>query len=246
MSDSPLDPLDVKSYRFQLHLGRRLRGWLVAGILVVAPLALTGYIVWELVGYFDSLVERWIPVSLNPGTYLPVKVPGYGLVVVLAGLTLIGAVTASLLGRWFVGLSERMVSRTPIVNGLYGAIKQIVETVFAKRSETFRQVVLVEFPRPEAWTIAFVCGTAHGEIARTSEEELVPVYVPTTPNPTSGYLIFVPRSQVRTLHMSVEDGLKLVVSLGIVRPGDPMLPAVPPVPPTPGDPALITTQPERK
>jgi uncharacterized membrane protein len=220
MTDGTPDPAEAKPHGFRHDLGRRLKGWLVAGILVVAPLALTGYIVWELVGYFDSLVERFMPAQLNPSTYLPVRVPGYGLVVVLAGLTLIGAVTRGLLGRWLVHLSERMVESTPFVSGLYGAIKQIVETVFAKRSETFRQVVLVEYPRPEVWTIAFVCGVPHGEIARMTGEDMVPVYVPTTPNPTSGFLLFVPRRQVKPLRMTVEEGLKLVVSLGIVAPPD--------------------------
>ena len=158
MTDSSLEPADPKPSRFHHSLGRRLRGWLVAGILVVVPLALTAYIVWELIGYFDSLVERWVPAYLNPETYLPFKIPGYGVVVVALGLTLIGAVTASLIGRWAVRIGDRIIARTPFISGIYGAIKQIVGTVVAQKSETFRQVVLVEYPRPEAWTIAFVPG----------------------------------------------------------------------------------------
>jgi uncharacterized membrane protein len=220
MTDSLLEPAGSRPPRFHQSIGRRLRGWLVAGILVVVPVALTAYIVWELVGYFDSLVERWIPSSLNPGTYLPFKIPGYGEVVVVFGLTLIGAVTASLIGRWTIRLGDRIIARTPIVSGLYGAIKQIVETVVAQKSETFRQVVLVEYPRPESWTIAFVCGHTHTEVVRNVGEELVPLYVPTTPNPTSGFLLFVPRRQVKPLKMTVEEALKLIVSLGIVLPPD--------------------------
>ncbi len=220
MTDSASEPAGSRPSRFHQSIGRRLRGWLVAGILVVVPVALTAYIVWELVGYFDSLVERWIPVSLNPGTYLPFKIPGYGVVVVAFGLTLIGAVTASLIGRWTIRLGDRIIARTPIVSGLYGAIKQIVETVVAQKSETFRQVVLVEYPRAGSWTIAFVCGHTHTEVMRAVGEELVPLYVPTTPNPTSGFLLFVPRRQVKPLKMTVEEALKLIVSLGIVLPPD--------------------------
>lgn len=220
MTDSASEPAGSRSPRFHHSIGRRLRGWLVAGILVTAPLALTSYIVWELIGYFDALVERWIPVHLNPGTYLPFKIPGYGVLVVALGLTLIGAVTASLIGRWAIGLGDRIIARTPLVSGLYGAIKQVVETVFAQKSETFRQVVLVEYPRREAWTIAFVCGQTHTEVVREIGEELIPIYVPTTPNPTSGFLLFVPRNQIKPLKMTVEEALKLIVSLGIVLPPD--------------------------
>ncbi len=230
MTDRAFEPAGSKPPRFHQHLGRRLRGWLVAGILVVVPVALTAYIVWELVGYFDSLVERWMPSHLNPGTYLPFKIPGYGVVVVAIGLTLIGAVTASLLGRWAVRLGDRMIARTPFISGLYGTIKQVVETVVAQKSNTFRQVVLVEYPRAESWTIAFVCGEAHTEVVRLAGEEMVSLYVPTTPNPTSGFLLFVPRRQVKPLKMSVEEALKLIVSLGIVLPPDRGL-----EPPTPND-----------
>ena len=230
MTDSVFEPAGPKPPRFHQHLGRRLRGWLVAGILVVVPLALTAYIVWELVGYFDSLVERWIPTHLNPGNYLPFRIPGYGVVVVAIGLTLIGAVTASLLGRWAVRLSDRMIARTPFISGLYGTIKQVVESVVAQKSKTFRQVVLVEYPRPESWTIAFVCGETHTEVVRLVGEEMVSLYVPTTPNPTSGFLLFVPRRQVKPLKMSVEEALKLIGSLGIVLPPDRGL-----EPPTPND-----------
>ncbi|MBM3546773.1 MAG: DUF502 domain-containing protein [Alphaproteobacteria bacterium] len=220
MTDSASDPAGSPPPRFHQSIGRRLRGWLVAGILVTVPLALTAYIVWQLVGYFDSMVERWVPTSLNPGTYLPFKIPGYGVVVVALGLTVIGAITASLIGRWAVGLGDRIIARTPLISGLYGAIKQIVETVFAQKSETFRQVVLVEYPRRDAWTIAFVCGVTHTEVVREVGEELLPIYVPTTPNPTSGFLLFVPRGHVKPLKMTVEEALKLIVSLGIVLPPD--------------------------
>lgn len=220
MTDSASEPAAPRPPHFHQHLGRRLRGWLVAGILVVIPLALTASIVWELVGYFDALVERWIPDYLNPGTYLPYKVPGYGLVVVIIGLTIIGAVTASLLGRWVVRLGDRIIARTPFVSGLYGAIKQVIETVVAQKTDTFRQVVLVEYPRRECWTIAFVCGQVHAELTRAVGDEMVSLYVPTTPNPTSGFLLFVPRRDVKPLRMTVEEALKLIVSLGIVLPPD--------------------------
>ncbi|MBL8710985.1 MAG: DUF502 domain-containing protein, partial [Rhodospirillaceae bacterium] len=132
--------------------------------------------------------------------------------------TTVGAVTAGIFGRITRQLMESVLNRLPIIRGLYGAIKQITETVLANKSAAFRECVLVEFPRKNAWTIAFVTGATPPDVAEIAGNDLVTLYVPTTPNPTSGYLIFVPREEVRHLDMSVEDGIKLIVSGGIVAP----------------------------
>jgi uncharacterized membrane protein len=200
------------------RLGARLRGYLVAGVLVTAPIGVTLYLAWSIISFFDTHVRSVVPDRYNPESYLPIAVPGIGLLVVLVGLILVGWLAAGLVGRFVVGLGERLVQRTPVVRSIYGFVKQVIETTMSQRGGSFRQVVLVEFPRKGAWTIGFVTGTPNDEIRRAGED-LISVFCPTSPNPTSGYLIFVPRRDAIVLSMSVEDGLKLVVSGGIAQSG---------------------------
>jgi uncharacterized membrane protein len=200
-------------------LAERLRAYLVAGLLVTGPIGLTFYLAWLFVSSVDGWVARLLPAEYNPASWLPVPVPGIGVVLVVAGLILIGALTAGYLGRLLLRTSERLLNRMPVIRGLYSATKQIFETVLAKQSNTFREVVLVEFPRREMWTIGFITGRAEGEIRDLSDEpEVLNVFVPTTPNPTSGYLVFVPRRDVVPLSMTVEEAIKFVISGGIVAP----------------------------
>lgn len=196
----------------------RLRAYFIAGVLITAPIGITIYLAWKFITFVDDSVRALIPPAYNPENYLRFTIPGIGLVVVLVGLTLIGATTANVLGRFFLGLSERILNRMPVVRGIYGAVKQVFETVLAQQSGAFREVVLVEFPRPGAWTIGFITGTTRGEVAARLKEECVNVLVPTTPNPTGGYLLFVPKKDVVRLSMTVEEGIKMVVSGGIVTP----------------------------
>ncbi len=200
----------------------RLRAWFIAGILVTGPLALTLYLVWAFIHFIDDTVGGLLPRQYNPATYVPI--PGLGLVVAVVGLTILGALTAGYVGRIFLRLSERIMARMPVVRSIYGAAKQIFETVLAKQSNTFREVVLAEWPRPGMWTIAFVTVQPEGDIRDHVGPDTVAIYVPTTPNPTSGYLMFVRRRDLLTLPMSVEEGVKFVLSGGIVAP-----PARPPV-----------------
>ena len=200
-------------------LAERLRAYLVAGLLVTGPIGLTFYHAWLFVSSVDGWVAKLLPAEYNPASWLPVPVPGLGVVLVVVGLILIGALTAGYLGRLLLRTSERLLNRMPVIRGLYSATKQIFETVLAKQSNTFREVVLVEFPRREMWTIGFITGRAEGEIRDLSDEpEVLNVYVPTTPNPTSGYLVFVPRRDVVALSMTVEEAIKFVISGGIVAP----------------------------
>jgi len=202
----------------RLPLVEHLRGYFIAGILVTGPTALTLYLTWTFIRFIDNSVGSILPKEYNPETYLPFYIPGIGLIVAVVGLTLIGAATAGVAGRFFLRLSERVLARMPIVRGVYSAVKQIFETVLAKQSNSFREVVLIEWPRHGAWTIGFVTATVEGEIAEQAGADAVAIYVPTTPNPTSGYLVFLPRREVTTLAISVEEAIKYVISTGIVTP----------------------------
>lgn len=225
-----------------LGLLPRLKAYFIAGVLVTAPLAITLYLSWQFIAVIDNTVARILPAPYDPASLLPIWIPGLGLALVVVVLTLIGAFAAGYLGRLLLRLGEAMVGRMPVVRGLYAATKQIVETVLANTSQAFREVVLVEFPRPGVWTLGFITAAPCQEVRRhlvtdatradAPAPEHVPghappsgpepvwigVFVPTTPNPTSGYLLFFPESQVRRLSMSVEEGIKLVVSGGIVTP----------------------------
>jgi uncharacterized membrane protein len=230
-----LGPAEPRAKR-RVLLRERLRTYLIAGLLVTGPIALTLYVALSIVNLIDQSVAALFPAAYNPNKYLPFHIPGLGLVVALVGLTLIGWVAAGYFGRIFVRLSERILGRMPFIRGLYGAVKQIFETVLAKQSKTFREVVLIEFPRREMWTLGFITGRPEGEIREFSREELVSVLIPTTPNPTGGYLVFVPRRDVVPLAMTVEEGLKFVISGGIVTPPDRR-------PPAPARPALPEKEP---
>jgi uncharacterized membrane protein len=200
------------------RFGSRLRSYFLAGILVTAPLGITVYLGVVFIRFIDNSV-----IPLIPPSFLPYPIPGLGLIILAIVLTLIGALTTGLFGRWLVRTGERILNRMPVVRSVYGAIKQIFETVLAQKSNAFREAVLVEFPRRDAWTVGFITAQTQGEVARKLADHnpsLVTVYVPTTPNVTGGYMIFVPRAEVIPLNMSVEDAWKLIISVGIVMPSE--------------------------
>jgi len=209
---------EIKAPRISLL--RHLRGYFLAGILITAPICITFYMAWLIVSWIDNKVTPLLPPLYNPETYLPFGVPGLGLLIVCFVLTLIGALTAGILGRYWVRTSERILSRMPVIRSVYGAIKQIFETVLSHQSDAFREVVLFEYPRRGSWAIGFITGKTEGEIQDSTEDDVVNVFLPTTPNPTSGYLLFVPRRELVVLSMTVEEGIKMVVSGGIVTPPD--------------------------
>ncbi|HZT50637.1 MAG TPA: DUF502 domain-containing protein [Stellaceae bacterium] len=211
-SSIPQPPQPRKRHR----IVERLRAYFIAGILVTGPLALTVYLTWAFIHFIDQSIGGLLPPEYNPATY--VRLPGLGLLIAVVGLTLVGALTAGYLGRLLVRLSERILARMPVVRGIYSAAKQIFETVLASKSNTFREVVLTEWPRQGMWTVAFVTAHPDGEIREQVGPDAIAIYVPTTPNPTSGYLMFVRRRDVVTLPMSIEEGIKLVISGGIVAP----------------------------
>lgn len=209
---------EKKPRAFQMSLGARLRTYFFAGILITAPISLTTYLAWLFITFVDERVFSLIPPQYNPETYLPFSIPGIGLLLALVGLTLIGALTAGILGRAVNRLFEGLLARLPVIRSLYSAIRQIMETVLANKSSAFRECVLIEYPRKGIWTLGFLTGVARGEVQERTSEEVINVFVPTTPNPTSGFLLFVPAKDVIRLKMPIEDGLKLVVSGGIVTP----------------------------
>lgn len=233
---SPQPPAPAQHVR----LARRMRGYFLTGVLVTAPIGITLWLAWVTLVFVDDKMKLLIPAAWDPQGYLPIYIPGLGLIVLVVGLTVIGMLAAGLIGRSLIRLGEAIVERMPIVRGIYGASKQVIETVVGHNATSFREVVIVEFPRRGSWSIGFVTGSTKGEIQRLTDDEVVNVFVPTTPNPTSGYLVFVPRRELVTLSMTVEDGIKFVVSGGIVTPPDPShrakrrrlrLSPVPPAPP---------------
>ena len=198
----------------------RLRNYFFAGALVTAPISITLWLVLKFISFVDARFTPLIPPRWNPETYLPYDLPGLGLVVAFLGLTIIGMLTAGFTGRAITRVGERILNQVPVVRSLYAAIKQIIETVLAKKSNAFREVVLIQYPRPEVWALGFYTGDSHECVRDVQQVEAINVFLPTTPNPTSGFLLFVPRDEARKLAMSVEEGLKMVVSGGIVTPPD--------------------------
>ncbi len=211
----------------RLSLMGRLRTYFFAGVLITAPVSITFYIAWQFIKFMDNQVSPLIPPQYNPQNW---GVPGFGLVLVAVSLTLLGALTAGFLGRVLVRLYDAVLQRMPVLSSIYMAVKQIFETMLAQKANAFREVVLIEYPRKGIWTLGFITGTTGGELARHFTQDMVNVFVPTTPNPTSGFLLFLPRSEVQVLDMSVEDGIKMVVSTGILTPQEKPETAVPLIP----------------
>jgi uncharacterized membrane protein len=199
----------------------RLRNYFLTGLIIAAPLSITIYITWTFVGWVDAWVKPWIPGRYNPDHYLPFPVPGFGLIVAIILLIVLGATTANLFGRTIIAYGEMLLDRMPLVRSIYRGLKQIFETVLSQTSQSFKDVGLIEYPRPGLWAIVFVATDTKGELktkAGGDDEDLLSVFLPTTPNPTSGFLLFVPRKDVIILDMSVEEAAKVVISGGLVTP----------------------------
>ncbi len=196
----------------------RLRNYFLTGVIVTAPIALTIYLTWQFIDWVDSQAIPLLPEKYNPENYLPFSLPGLGLVMMVIVLTFVGFLTANIFGRTLLKTGERLVNRMPVVRTIYGALKQVLETVLNQSSNSFRQAVLVEYPRRGIWTVAFVTSDTEGEVAGRLEDDMVNIYVPTTPNPTSGFLLMVPRRDLIFLDMPVEDAAKFIISVGVIAP----------------------------
>lgn len=205
------------------HLGARLRNYFLTGLLIVGPVTITLYIIWWLVNVADAWVKPFVPRSYLPDTYLPFAVPGIGLIFGIAGLTLIGALAANLLGRTLVSFAELMVGRMPIVRNVYRALKQIFESIVTATgpSQGFQKVGLIEFPSKGLWSLVFVTAETSGEISVAKpggEADLLTVFMPTGIVPPTGFVCFLPRKDVIFLNMNVEDAAKIIISGGMVMP----------------------------
>lgn len=199
-----------------------LRGNFLAGLAVVLPLFLTFYLLWITIGFVDARVVPLIPRAYNPENVFGRNIFGLGLIVFLGFTTLVGALAKGYIGRHTLRFGESLVERTPIVNSIYNGLKQIAETLFSQSGTSFRGTCLIEYPRPGLYAVAFIAADTRGEIPRKlGEPDLVSVFLPMAPNPTAGFLLFVPRRDIRPLDMSLEEAAKLILSAGLVTPPDP-------------------------
>ena len=195
----------------------KIKNYFLTGILVTAPVVITFWIVISLVKLFDRLVTPIIPYYLNPNVYLPRDVPGLGLIILVFFLVLIGSLTANFFGSWLLKKTDLIIQRIPLIKVFYKTIKQILETILKTNSDAFREAVLVEYPRKGVWVIGFTTGEVEGEVKRKLKKKLTHVFIPTTPNPTSGFLLMVPESELKRLDVSVDDAIKTIVSAGIIK-----------------------------
>src|SRR3954469_23037269 len=201
-------------------LGVRIRNYFLTGLILVGPLYITINLTWWFINWVDDLVRPFIPAAYRPETYLPVHVPGTGLIVAFVTLTLLGFLTANFVGRKLVEFGENILNRMPVVRPVYKSLKQIFETLFAKTGSGFRRVGLVEFPSPGMWSLVFLSNPASASIAaRLPATEHVAAFLPCTPNPTTGFFFYVPRRDVVDLDITVEAAMTLLMSAGMVQPG---------------------------
>lgn len=212
---------DALPPRPRVTLLQRLRSNFITGLVIVAPLALTAWLVWTVITVIDARVVPLIPGAYNPATYLGNDIPGFGVVIFVVFTAIIGALTKGFFGRQLVKWGENLVERLPLVRSIYNGTKQIAETILSQSSNNFKQAVLIEYPRKGIWAVGFLATTTRGEVAQKLPEEAVSIFLPTTPNPTSGFLLFVPKSDIVVLDMDVEEAAKLIISAGLVTPPTP-------------------------
>lgn len=194
-----------------------IRRWFIAGLLFWVPVGVTILALRFLIGLLDRSLGL-LPPAWRPEALLGFEIPGLGAVLSVLIVLGTGVLVANFLGRRVLALGERIVQRIPLVRSLYSGVKQAAETILSDSGDSFRQVLMIEYPRKGIWTVAFQTGHPIGEVQRKTEKDVVTVFVPTTPNPTSGFIVLVPRDEIIPLDMSVEEGLRLIISLGVVTP----------------------------
>ena len=221
MPASPAAPVPVPPPVPHHGFGSRVRTYFLTGLIVAGPIAITAWLIWSFVTWVDDLVRPFIPVAYRPETYLPIKIPGFGLIIAFLALTVLGFLTANLVGRTLFEIGETVLERVPIVRPIYRGLKQVFETLFSKSGSTFRTVGLVEFPAPGMWSLVFLSTPPGADITTLlpSEEEYVSAFMPCTPNPTTGFFFYVLRRDIIELDISVEDSAKLLMSAGMIQPG---------------------------
>ncbi|WP_336489425.1 DUF502 domain-containing protein [Methylobacterium nigriterrae] len=237
----PLPEIDPASPRKRVSVRGRLRTYFLTGIIVAGPLAITIYITWWFITLIDGWVKPLVPASYLPDHYLPFSIPGLGLVIAFVAVTLLGFLTANLVGRSVIEFGEVLLARTPVISGLYKGLRQIFETLFSANGTSFRTVGLVEFPVKGTWSVVFLSAPAAAEIQgalpqgdeagqedaagdgkeRETGHDYVGVFLPCAPNPTTGFFFYLPRSEIIEVGISVDDAAKLVMSAGVIQPEDP-------------------------
>ncbi|MFO6462770.1 DUF502 domain-containing protein [Jannaschia sp. KMU-145] len=224
---------DIKVKPPRAGLLTRLRNSFLTGLIVIAPVGLTFWLIWSVIGWFDSWVLPFVPAAYRPDIWLlqrfglDVDIRGIGVAFFFVFTILVGWLAKGFIGRSIIRWAEGLVQKTPVIRSIYGGLKQIAETILAQDQTSFEQACLIEYPRRGAWAIAFVSTTAKGEIAGRAAEPMMSVFLPTTPNPTSGFLLFLPVSDIIMLDMTVEDAAKLVISAGLVYPASQLPKEVP-------------------
>lgn len=201
-----------------MRLGAKLRAYLFSGILVTAPVAITFYMAYKFIFWVDRLVNQMLPPQYKFDNVFPYALPGIGLVILIVFLIIVGMFTAGFLGGFLVRLGEWIVNKMPLISSVYSLLKQVFETIFSSKTQAFSKVVMLEYPRKGIWILGFVSSPTKGEVKKHFDDEMLNVFIPTTPNPTSGFLIFVPKKDTVELGMTVEEGIKFVISGGLVEP----------------------------
>jgi len=194
-------------------LFRKISNNFFKGILISAPIIITLYIAWGLIKFFDKKASPLL------GTF-PFEIPGFGLITVFIFFAIIGFITTGLLGRIFSSFIEKVLSKMPVLRNIYSGLKQLFEAILAKKSNSFREVILLEYPREGIWAMGFLTGDTKGEVNRKTKNQMVNIFLPTTPNPTSGFLLFVPKKDILGLTMTVEEGIKMIISAGMLTPSE--------------------------
>jgi uncharacterized membrane protein len=199
----------------------RLRNYFLTGLIVAGPIAITFYLTWSFVTWVDALVQPFVPVAYRPETYLPFGLPGSGLIVAVFALTFLGFLAANLIGRKLVEFGDTLLGHMPVVRAIYRGLKQVFETLFSSNGSSFRKVGLVEFPSPGMWSIVLISQPPSMEIVAglPGEEEHISVFLPCSPNPTTGFFFYVPKSKIIEIDMKAEDAATLIMSAGVVQPG---------------------------
>lgn len=219
MTPAPNNGLLKPSTVLHRSLAARLRSWFFTGLVVFGPVAITVYIAWWFIDTVDNWVKPLAPASLWPDSYLPFHVPGFGVVIAFIGLTLLGFLAANIAGRTLVRVGEAMLDRTPLVRGLYKSVKQIFETLFSQSGTHFRKVGLVEFPFKGSWSIVFISSDPTPAVADAlPRAAMTSVFLPCTPNPTTGFYFFLPAADIIELPMTPDAAAKLIMSAGLIQP----------------------------
>ncbi len=200
-----------------------MKKYFITGLLVLVPLLITVWVISSLVGMMDQSLLL-LPESWRPKAQLGLEIPGVGALLTLLIVFVTGLIATNFFGKQLILLWEALLARVPVVKSIYASVKQVSDTLFSDSGNAFRQAVLVQFPRADSWTIAFVTGKPGGDVANHLHGDYVSVFVPTTPNPTGGYFLMIPRADVITLDMSVDEALKYIISMGVVAPAEKIIP----------------------